>query len=592
VTEDLDSLPLSAFSPLAHKREWSLSKNVMEEIHLSSLLMMGGPQEAQILQSYEKNVKSVRRGRLFQSILLAIVISFLTVLPISGIAIAIDTELTDENTITILYALATTFAGYYLMLFGMFMILVLIDTSIFIKGDSFRYLITLPLSRFEIGWVALFTFLRMYLIPIVFMVFALPVAGGYMTGSLRFIVISLISNGIFAIFTISALIIVANVMAHRVFKTTRSKGAAVFRVLVTLGYMILVMSIFIFMQEFLDLVTNLFSEDPTRIQGQGLLALLAIIPFPFAPAFLDALTLFPGMMSIRIASIFGLVFFGGITFIMALKAGSIFIRIPFRSTYDLNIKDRPIHETPSEFGLVVNQPVDAFTKSSLVMVTRDMGRLTLIILPMLLPLMVGAMSSSTSEAYPIVGLSYVIGYLGMMPAMINMAFSSAEERVGGTIASLPYRVWDQVRARRRLMVGFMLVPLTIMLTIVSFGGTLDAPQMMYFLSVIPFIVFLATIYLLLFAFLFGKVNRNYTLYEVNIQWRGPKISALIIIPMILVVVVYIGFIIYILITDAAEMPAVAVLWVFVIFLVVTSEIAARKVFKGPTLMDSIGSLST
>jgi hypothetical protein len=297
------------------------------------------------------------------------------------------------------------------------------------------------------------------------------------------------------------------------------------------------------------------------------------------------------MGSVRVASIFGLVFFGAITFIVTLKAGSIFIKIPFGAMRDAERTIQSTHITPSQFKLMVERPVRAFTKSSLTMVTRDMGRLTLLILPLLLPLMVGAMSSATMGDFPIVGISYVIGYLGIMPAMINMAFSSSEERVGGTIASLPYRVWEQFKARRRLMVGFMLIPFLIMLIFVSADGSLDTPQMLYFLSVAPFIIVLATVHLILFSLMFGKVNRTYTLYEVNIQWRGAKIMALVGVPTIMVVTIYIGFIIYILFTDAAEIPATIILWILVLVLVGASDLVARRVFRGPSVSETLESLS-
>ncbi len=587
MSERSDPGGLGALSPFRRRWEWDVSAVVNREVQIDALLMMGGPQVANILENYEKNAKRIKRFQMFQGLAVAVLVGFLTVIPIMALQFAMNTEITEENSYTTFYATSTAITGYYLMLLGTYLSFVMILAASFLKGDAFRFLSYLPISKQRMTWIVAFAFIRPHILPLLATLLALPVAGTLVTGSGKFLVASLICNAFLCVFTIGLLVIIAEIMVNRVFKESRSTVASVTRTVFTVMYLTLTMAIFLFITPFLDWVSSLFAEDPSSISSQGMLVVMALIPFPFAPASFMTLSLFPsGMVATRIASVFGVVLFMALTFWLSLRAGGVFLRIASWKE-NVGLAERPAHAVPDRLVLEPVSPVTAFVRSSLAMVSRDVSRMSMLVVPMILPLMMGMMYVSIDESMVILGLGVSIGYMGLMPDMMNQAFAGTEMKMGGVLKSLPYRNWDLFRARRRLISVFMTIPMVILFVTISAGYGVPGEFVWYYLSVFPFMVFITTLYLVMYAFLFGKVNENYTLFEVNIGWRMGKRLILLGVPFMLIMIFYIGVAMYIgLIADSWVGP-VATLWVFNIVMVFFSDAVARRLFKGPSLLHDL-----
>lgn len=582
-----DTGGLGALSPFRRRWEWSISAVVHDEVQIDTLLMMGGPQVSKIMENYEKNVKRIRRYRWFQGIMIAFLVGAITIIPIMALQLATETEITDENTLTTFYATQTAITGYYLMLLATYLSFVMILAATFLKGDAFKFLSYLPISKDRMAWIVAFAFIRPHVLPLLATFLALPIAGTLLTGSGKFLVASLICNAVFCVFIIGLLIILAEVLVHRVFKESRSTVASVIRTVFTVLYLVLTMAVFLFLSPFLAWVSSLFSEDPSSISDQGMLVVMALIPFPFAPASLMTLSLFDsGMMATRIASVIGVVLFMALTFWLSIRAGGVFLRIAYQRE-SLGIAERPSHAVPAKLVLEPVSPVTAFVRSSLAMVSRDVSRLSMLIVPMILPLMMGLMYASIEDDMVIFGLAAAISYMGLMPDMMNQAFAGAEMKMGGVLKSLPYRNWDLFRARRRLISAFMTVPMILLFISISIGYGVPGEFFWYYLSVFPFMVFITTLYLVMYAFFFGKVNDNYTLFEVNIEWKGGKRIILLGVPIILIMILYVGVAVYIGLIADSWVGAVVSLWAFNIIMVFFSDGVARRLFKGPSLMHDI-----
>ncbi len=576
---------LGALSPFRRKREWDISGTVNEEVQLEALLLTAGAQQAQILDTFQKNAKKIRRYRFLQGFLISILVLFLTTIPVSGLMIARDTAITEGNLYTTFNATTAALAGYYLLLMGAYLSFVMIMTASFFKGESLRWLRYFPISRSSMAWIVAFTFIRPHVLPLCVTFLALPVAGTLVTGSGKFLVASLVCNAVMVVFILAVMVVMAEVIVNRVFRESRSTVNTVVRVAFTSLYLLFTFSIFIFLGPFLAWVSSLFVEDPSSIPDQGMLVVMALVPFPFAPASLMSLSLFPtGLGATRVASVVGVLLFMALTFWLSLRAGRSFLRVAYQRE-GAQMAERREHLAPSKLVLDPVPPVEAFTRSSLTMVTRDLSRLMMLLLALIMPLMWGFMYMTMGEEMAVLGLGVAMAYMGLMPDMMNQAFAGTEMKMGGVLSSLPYRNWDLFRARRRLISAFMVVPLLVML--VFFQGRYGIPGefVWYFLSAFPFMVFLATLYLVMYSFLFGKVNENYTLFEVNIGHRIGKRIILVIEPATLIMILYVGIAVYIGLIAASWVGPVTFLWIFNILMVVLSDLMARKQFKGPIPWD-------
>ena len=67
---------LGALSPFRRRWEWDVSAVVNREVQIDALLMMGGPQGANILENYEKNAKRIKRFQMFQGLMIAVLVGF------------------------------------------------------------------------------------------------------------------------------------------------------------------------------------------------------------------------------------------------------------------------------------------------------------------------------------------------------------------------------------------------------------------------------------------------------------------------------------------------------------------------------------
>ena len=580
---------LGAISPFRRKWEWEISATVNDEVQMEALLETAGAQQAQILQNFSKNTKRKRRFRFMQGFLISIVIVFLTTIPVSGLMIARDTTITEENIYTTFNATTMAIGGYYLLLLGAYLSFVMILAASFFKGESLRWLRYFPISRSSMAWIVAFTFIRPHILPLCVTFLALPVVGTIVTGSGKFLVGSLLCNAVLVVFILAVLVVMAEVVVNSVFKESRSKVNTIVRVAFTSLYLLFTFSIFIFLGPFLNWVSSMFVEDPSNITDQGMLVVMALIPFPFAPASLISLSMFPtGLGATRVASVIGFLRVIALTFWISMRAGRSLYRVAYQME-GARMTERPEHLAPDRLVLDPLPPVQAFVRSSLVMVTRDLSRLMMLLLALILPLMWGFFYISMGEDMAIMGLALAITYMGLMPESMNQAFAGTEMKLGGVLKSLPYRNWDLFRARRRLISAFMVVPMVVML--VFFHGSYGIPDefVWYFLSAFPFMVFLSTLYLIMYSLLFGKVNENYTLFEVNLGHQFAKRIVLIIVPVTIILMLYVGTAVYMTIIDGSWVGPVTFLWVFNILMVVVSDLVARKLFKGPMPWDDTSS---
>lgn len=514
---------------------FSLAKYANLEIMMESQYMSAGAHQAKLLEKFEKNKNYIRNQAIAMKLISAFLMLFMPLLSfifyfdirqsLSEHAVSIEGEMIIYSMfITIFYIVLVL----YMILFGLFTI------SSLMTGNAFKWLQTLPLSEEKVRKLGFITLFRSQGIMIILMIISFPIALLIMTHSFFTFFMSLISSFLITIFSVSILIVVGEKYSHLFSEEgTRSKKKNLFRIISLLSYFIIAFGTGLVLNVLYGVTDNLIQTFSVSPPQEFFVIVLSLIPFPFSPGFLVALSLIHGEIPamIWIFTAIGVIIFAIITYLtyrLAIKS----LKIITFSEIENEPKEKPYEQQKIEVKFEVISPVRAYIKKDLVASTKDYQSLIFILMPIVYPLILlfSFNSPITSEINSPFGIivvwAIVIAFLMFIPPILVGGLLSIDESGSTVLASLPIVPRDQFKAKMILMLSIHSISL-ILIAITLTLQTQSIVTLYLMLSSLPIAWCFLLIIFTLKIYLFGKLKYKYVLEEVNKQHKILKWIGLI-----------------------------------------------------------------
>jgi hypothetical protein len=240
----------------------------------------------------------------------------------------------------------------------------------------------------------------------------------------------------------------------------------------------------------------------------------------------------------------------------------------------------------SEVVIDIKGPRVAMIKHSLVVTSRDMGSIMYLIMPIIFPLILVASQMGAKEipiGEPLFGL---LGYMGVMPFLINMSLSTSDANTGGVLSSLPFSVRDQFRARQAIIIGITLIPFVIV-AVSSYSRVVDPGRFLSLIVSMGFImVVISSLYLIVFSRAFGLVNGRYTFFMSRIDHKMAKYVGIVLLQYLVGVGLLVTFHGLFQAGSVSWVEGIAILIGASIVLIALFEIWARRMFPSQQLARS------
>jgi hypothetical protein len=168
--------------------------------------------------------------------------------------------------------------------------------------------------------------------------------------------------------------------------------------------------------------------------------------------------------------------------------------------------------------------------------------------------------------------------MGVTTFLVNMALSTGDAGVGGLLASLPYRVMDQYRAKQLNMTMVMLIPLALIAVLMFRLVPEPARFLTFMFSLAPLAFALSSLYLITFSLAFGTINNRNTFFMSQIRFKLAKYIGIIALQYGLVII-QLGAFWFLFTSGALSFEAsIACLWAANVALIIVLELAARRIF--------------
>jgi len=514
---------------------WGVSRFVSNESIFLAQMQAAGPNRERLLERYEQSMGSARNAQWAQTIAASAMLAFVSVLPLSGLAKLRDISVTASNVNDVLFATAVSVALFHVMVLVMLLVFGVMFLVSIMDGEAFKFVSTFPLSGGDVQRLKTYVFLRMYGLPMGVVLLVFPIGGFVLTGSVPFLLVSLGVNAIGVAFVGYVLILIAHWLRSRVFSSDASRRATLLRIIVMSGYLIAAMFVYLMMQSLVGVIQDLYTSSRLAGGSGGAVnAALGLVPFPFAGAYVVAASLVPASIvpaRLLLSALVGVLLLAAITYGLSRRGNRMLQAIAMEDAPKAAPRARA---APSRVEVAVDPPTVALMRKSLLMASRDMGGITYLILPVVLPLIMVVSMGSSGTTSPLEVLLSFSMYLGFIPLMLNTGLSSADEGLGGLLSSLPFRMRDLFRARQTVMALMMslisVIAMGVAWLYVDDPGTFAA----LVISIVPLYIVLIYVFLMLFSVLFGRVNRRYTFFAANIENKTFKYIVLMVVMYIVI----------------------------------------------------------
>jgi hypothetical protein len=512
-------------SNISRSELWQFSKKIHEEIHFKTQLATGISTKVETIEKYEKNMKSQRRLAHLGGLFICYILGVVTILPIMGILQLFSVDITTSNFTAIVFTSSLILSIYNMYILFILFMAGLMNYVTFMRGEYFRLLRPLPLSSRDMTQLTFYVFFRMNAIQLTFILFALPVAGLILTLSPLTFFILLLNNLINLGFIVPVLVIIAWMLAQKVFnKTERSSMGPIITVLTIVIYILTVIPIFFLMSSLIHIINGLFNSS--LITGEitpEINFILSLIPFPFSSSYFTTLALLlPSSLislSLTLSSFLGVIILLGFTTITLKKGSSLIQRLAFEPAVGGH---KVISEKNIEIQVKTSTPVITFMKKALKMVFRDYGALTLFVVGLLMPTIILFYAFAMPERYigsgggPAWFITTMLVFLtGFLIFILFNSLRLSERNLGGLLSTLPFEERDLFRSKQLIITTACLLPILFIFLLLQEFMTID---MFYAYIKILFVSVIAVyVFLILHAFFFGKINNRYTFTVENIE---------------------------------------------------------------------------
>jgi len=207
-----------------------------------------------------KNLKSQRRMALLSNLWFVYVIGVVSLLPLITLLYFLSIDKNSANINQLLFTNSLIFAIYNLYIFFILFIGGLTTYVTFMRGDYFKLLYSLTLTPSQLTQISFFVFIRLNIIQIVFIVFALPISCLIFTLKPLVFFIIFLNNLINIFFIIFMLIIISWFLARVVFNNyERTRWGSLITIMTIVIYCFTVIPIFLLMSQLFNVIMEIFS---------------------------------------------------------------------------------------------------------------------------------------------------------------------------------------------------------------------------------------------------------------------------------------------------------------------------------------------
>ncbi|MFW9996053.1 MAG: hypothetical protein ACFFD4_28695 [Candidatus Odinarchaeota archaeon] len=552
-----------------------------EEIHFQTQLATGITTRAETIEKYEKNMRSKRRMILLGNLAICYAFGIITILPVIGILFLLSVEMTVASFDAIIFAGSLILTIYNLYIFFILFMAGLMNYITLMRGDCFDLLRPIPLSSRDLTWLSIFVFIRMNIIQLTFILFALPVAVLVLTLSPLVFTILLLNNLVNLAFIVPTLVVISWILAQKVFNTSeKSSLGPIITVLTMVIYAFTVIPVFFLMSSLGQVIEVLFTFSLTSGNiSSELNHILSMIPFPFSSNYFTSLVLLLPSEAVPASMVFssfaGVLTFLGLVAVIFWKGNSLIRNLAFEPVV---VKKKKLTDENKIIQVKTSIPVITFTKKSLKMVFRDYGALTLFVLGALFPTIILMMATAMPERYIERGgltgftVTMTVFTLGAFIFLFYNSLKLSERNLGGTLSTLPFKERDLFRSKQIIIVIASEIP--IIITFLLLQGLLSLQLFQSLLKIIFLDMIVVTEFLLLFVLLFGKINNRYSFTVENIENEILKL-------VVIFGLIYGSIFGFLLITDAVASilhREIGVVIILGTLLILTLELITRRMF--------------
>ncbi len=515
---------------------WKLSKFVLDESYFQTQLNAAGGQKTRFLERFEKNIGSMKRVNFLNMVIVSFFLLSIAFIPLFGLLEFSRKTISENNVHQLLFANSINIASYYLMSFVVVLVFGLLQLVELLQGDVFEVLIPMPLSKQDLQRVGVFVFIRMHYLQLIVLIFALPLGVLILLRNFILFIALLLGNILSIGFYFYLIILIADFMGKRIFNEAKtSKISTVIRVFTILFYMIVIFNIYTVFEALSTLAEQLYNlEQFSGSSGEIINLILSLIPFPLSGGYLVTLTIIPlSLMPIStvLTTILGFILLIGFSFVVMRRGNNILQNLGMADEEFVDKID--ISGPPIFVKIVTNSPIIALMKNSLVMASRNYAGLFSLLAPLvftILSVVVGISRFQGIEGNDIAfnPFIFVLFYIGILPLLLRNGLFVSEENLGGILSSLPLKQRDLFRSKQILM--SLITNSTVVLIFCYQIVTQADLYIMSGISVIFLNIIVSIVFLLSYAFFFGKVHQKFTLYMINNERSVLKNILLFVIP--------------------------------------------------------------
>ncbi|MFW9779040.1 MAG: hypothetical protein ACFFE8_09330 [Candidatus Heimdallarchaeota archaeon] len=502
---------------MQNRELWHVSGIILDETYFQAQLTAAGGQRARILERFEKGQGSMKRVALLNMIIVSFFLLSLTIIPLSALGTASKVMVDSENIYNVAFILSFGVASYYISCFIILLVFGLFQLIELVHGDNFALTATLPLTRSDLSRLGIFVYMRLYWGQFIVLLLAFPLASLMITDNHLFPVI-LIVNSINVVFMFYTLVLVAHFVGGRIFRSeVTSKIRTITRILFVLFYMLIIFNIsglFAAIPSFLvDLYGTELFFDP--VLGALVNIILSLMVFPFSGGFLITVTFF---LSIFFNYELGIVFSTLIGFLGLVVATSLVTRkgnqvLQKLGRFDYSMGSHGDREIAS-VQIKSNHPVVGYMRVSLVLATRNYAGLFALLSPIVFALLILATGFSFSSfSRTLDPFSVILIYSGFLPLIMKNGIFATEESLGGLLSSLPISQREIFRARQILLSMILNTSIPVIWIFQSLAGAslfLSSGLSVIFVNIIA-----TTGFLYCHSLLFGRMNKQFTVFTVS-----------------------------------------------------------------------------
>jgi hypothetical protein len=574
--------------PKGERGLWVISRYLLDEDLFRSQLDAAGPQREMILDKYKNNIRAARQMQYFATGAMAVMIAFMSVLPLGAALNLSIMDMDNSNVGDVLFATSMAMGFYFVMSFMILLVFGLLFMAQLMKGDIFKLLATLPLARQLNRRMIIYLLIRMYGIPFVVVLLFYPIGGFIITGSIVYLLVSVLVNFLYLALIFFIMVLLTDQLSRKVYSAKATKSATMVRVAVMAGYLISMMFVMLTLDILVNWVGDLYVADRLAGGSGGLVnTLVALVPFPFAGGYITAMSIVPLELiptSVLGGTLGGFLLLGATVYAVRRRGNAVLERVARGSEAYSHGGDQVT--SISEVVIDIKGPRVAMIKHSLVVTSRDMGSIMYLIMPIIFPLILVASQMGAKEipiGEPLFGL---LGYMGVMPFLINMSLSTSDANTGGVLSSLPFSVRDQFRARQAIIIGITLIPFVIV-AVSSYSRVVDPGRFLSLIVSMGFImVVISSLYLIVFSRAFGLVNGRYTFFMSRIDHKMAKYVGIVLLQYLVGVGLLVTFHGLFQAGSVSWVEGIAILIGASIVLIALFEIWARRMFPSQQLARS------